>query len=348
MPPVVLSASYDANNQQTSFGDTTMTYDNNGSLSTEDNPIGTTVYTWNARNQLVAVTAPGLAATFGYDALARRRTKTLNGSRVDYLHDKLNTVQEGILPGTPTVNLLTGPGVDDYLSRTDLAGTSHFLRDVIGSTVALTDALGAVSTEYTYDPFGASSSAGVPSANVYQFTGRESDGAGRYYYRARYYQPTLHRFMSEDPPFRRAGLIFDSLALQCAVSGDGMLPANAARLLLQATNLYSYAGNSPVNAVDPTGEGIDLPFPLPIPGLPLVLNCLQCAWYMPKCVEKGLACKESKTAGGAIVTSAELIKDCYAKIPECSDKLKYCTQCAAYGGMGRTPGAGKTPVPGDP
>jgi len=36
------------------------------------------------------------------------------------------------------------------------------------------------------------------SSNPFQYTGRENDGTGLYYYRAQYYAPKLHRFLSED------------------------------------------------------------------------------------------------------------------------------------------------------
>ena len=38
-----------------------------------------------------------------------------------------------------------------------------------------------------------------PVTNPFQYTGRENDATGLYYYRARYYSPTLRRFISEDP-----------------------------------------------------------------------------------------------------------------------------------------------------
>ena len=63
------------------------------------------------------------------------------------------------------------------------------------------------------------------SSNPYQFTGRENDGTGLYYYRARYYSSALSRFISQDP----IGL------------GGGDL------------NFYTYAGNSPANQSDPSG-----------------------------------------------------------------------------------------------
>jgi len=90
--------------------------------------------------------------------------------------------------------------------------------------IALTDSTGAVVTEYTYDPFGSTTVTGVPSENRAQYTGRENDGTGLYYYRARYYRPDLQRFISEDPMGFIAG-----------------------------PNLYVYVRNSPMNYNDPDG-----------------------------------------------------------------------------------------------
>lgn len=59
-----------------------------------------------------------------------------------------------------------------------------------------------------------------------RYTGREDDGSGLYYYRARYYDPALGRFISEDP------LGFDA--------GD--------------INLYQYAAANPINHNDPSGK----------------------------------------------------------------------------------------------
>jgi len=80
----------------------------------------------------------------------------------------------------------------------------------------LVDGSGTVQTQYTYEPFGTTTVSGQANANPNQYTGRENDGTGLYYYRARYYHPGLQRFISEDP-IGFAG-------------GD--------------TNLYAYVGNA--------------------------------------------------------------------------------------------------------
>jgi len=90
----------------------------------------------------------------------------------------------------------------------------------------MTDATGSVSTTYTYEPFGATSTFGAVTGNSLDFTGREDDGTGLKYYRVRYYHSGLQRFISEDP------IGFGG--------GD--------------TNLYAYVWNGPSNVRDPLGE----------------------------------------------------------------------------------------------
>jgi RHS repeat-associated protein len=85
-------------------------------------------------------------------------------------------------------------------------------------------------TQYRYAPFGATATTGEASGNPAQFTGREADGTGLFSYRARYYDPTTQRFLSEDP------LSFGG--------GDA--------------NLYRYVRDNPTNFTDPTGEFIDI------------------------------------------------------------------------------------------
>ncbi len=142
--------------------------------------------------------------------------------------------------GAPTAHLLSG-GIDKVFTRTDAVGTRSFLTDALGSTLALTDSTGTMQTQYTYEPFGNTTLNGSTTTNSFAYTGRELDGTGLYFYRARYYNPTLQRFVSEDP------LGFGG--------GD--------------VNLYAYVSNSPPNFTDSCGMiGPLFPFPIPLP-LPL-------------------------------------------------------------------------------
>ena len=217
----VNSATYNAGNHQTAFAGQTLTYDLNGNLTGD----GTNTYTWNARNQLGSLSGP-VPGSFVYDASGRRQRKTINGTITDFVYDGLNPVREAV--GATTVDLLTGLGIDEYFTRTDSSSSRDLLSDALGSTVSLADSSGTTQTDYSYEPFGVATTSGSTSTNELGYTGREADGAGLNYYRARYYHPGLQRFVAEDP-IRFGG-------------GD--------------VNLYAYVGNAPLNYIDPSGLDI--------------------------------------------------------------------------------------------
>lgn len=235
LPAALTSAGYDANNRLTKWGRQALSYDADGNLVSN----GKSTYTWNTRNQLTGISG-GTTASFLYDALGRRESKTISSTSTNFLYDGLNLEQE--LSGTtPTVNYLTGAGIDETLSRTDSSGTFSYLTDNLGSTLALTNSSGAISTSYSYEPYGNTTASGTSSTNTLQYTGRENDGTGLYYYRARYYSPTYGRFISEDP----LGL-------------------------LGGINEYDYAFSNPINLNDPLGLYPNY-FPMPM-GSNLPLN----------------------------------------------------------------------------
>ena len=142
--------------------------------------------------------AGAATASFAYDAFGRRRSATVAGSATSFLYDGGNVSQE--LTGTSVkATLLGGLRLDEVFRRTDAAGARTFLTDGLGSALALADDTGVARTQYTYTPYGATTATGDASSNPFQYTGRENDGTGLSYYRARYYSPNLSRFISEDP-----------------------------------------------------------------------------------------------------------------------------------------------------
>jgi RHS repeat-associated protein len=191
----------------------------NGNLTSD----GATTYQWDGGGQLASLSSAATSASFSYDAFGRRATRTVNGQATQYRYDGGNLIREQT--GDSTATLLSGLGFDENYARTDANGTSSYLTDALGSTTALADGSGTVRTTYTYDPFGAPAADGDSSDNAHQFTGRESEGTGLDYLRARYYSPTQARFISEDP-----------LGLG---GGDA--------------NLYAYAAGNPISLTDPTG-----------------------------------------------------------------------------------------------
>lgn len=182
----------DANRELTRDG-VSLNYDASGNLLSD----GQRTYVWNVRDQLVSIKEGGVSiASFSYDALGRRYSRTEGGVTTRYLYDGRNAVQESTAEGINPI--LTGLGVDQRFARNDVNGRSYYLVDNLGTTRALTDSSGAVTQRYQYSPYGGTTAAGGSSSNPYQFTGRELDESGLYYYRARYYNPESGRFISED------------------------------------------------------------------------------------------------------------------------------------------------------
>jgi len=212
LPQAVASAVYDVGNELTNWNGTTIGYDANGNIQND----GAAVYGWNARNQL---SSRGSVA-YQYDAYGRR-TQNAVGNKL--LYDGMDATQE--LSGTtPVANRIVGGHVDEFFQRTDTGGASAPIADALASVLALVDASGNLTTQYSYDPFGGTTVYGSLSGNSFQYTGRENDANGLYYYRARYYNPTIGRFISEDP-----------------IGSGG------------TTNAYAYVHNNPLNFLDPLG-----------------------------------------------------------------------------------------------
>jgi YD repeat-containing protein len=119
MPEPATTTNYDANNRQLTFGDKTLAYDDNGNLQSITDSNGTTLFSWNVRNQLIGISGPNVNASFVYDGLGRREAKTINGSLTEFLYDGLNPVQES--SGTTILaNILPGLDIDEFFTRTDI------------------------------------------------------------------------------------------------------------------------------------------------------------------------------------------------------------------------------------
>lgn len=215
------------------------TNDDNGNLTNN----GTSrTYQWDAFNRLVAVQDGGTQiARYFYDAAGRRVRKentnsgALNGV-TEYLYDGQQVIEERDDSGTTLRQFVYGGGVDKPLRYDDLANgrAYQYHRNTLGSTFALTDlATGNVAERMLYDAYGSvqvQQLGGAPaSENPFLFTGRRLDLAtGLYYYRARYLDTVMGRFLGRDP---------------LGVWGD---PANLG-------NSYAYCGNNPINRTDPSG-----------------------------------------------------------------------------------------------
>jgi RHS repeat-associated protein len=109
----------------------------------------------------------------------------------------------------------------NLIESVDLDSNDFYQYDGLGNVIQLTDAAGRPEVSYIYDAWG-NSVLPEPSTNAFRFTGQALDSAnGLYYFRARYYDPSLGRFIDKDP--------------------------------LATLNRYSYALNNPALRIDPSG-----------------------------------------------------------------------------------------------
>ena len=214
-----------------------ITYDSSGNIKTKYDKINktTSYYTFDARNRLIKYEKQDennntiTLITYEYDPLGRRISKTTNGQKEYYVYNENDIIAVLDSNKNEKAYITHYDSIDTPLSITTSEGTYYYHRDHQGSILALTDQDGNVVETFTYDNhYGRiiKHTKTTETNNPYTYTGREYDTDELYYYRARYYDPTIQRFISEDP----IGF----------ASGD--------------FNFYRYVWNNPVNFVDPSGE----------------------------------------------------------------------------------------------
>jgi len=183
-------------------------------------------YAWDYENRLTSVTLPSTAVvSFKYDPPGRRIRKTTASATTIYAYDGRNVVEETDAAGTAQARFAMGLSIDEPLAQLR-SGTTHFYNaDGLGSITSLTNWAGAVAASYTYDTFGSLAASSGSVVNPFRYTAREWDAeTGLYFYRARYFDQTSGRFLSEDPLQFGAG-----------------------------SNFYPYVFNNPTALGDPSG-----------------------------------------------------------------------------------------------
>ncbi|MDD5491994.1 MAG: polymorphic toxin type 44 domain-containing protein [bacterium] len=235
-----LTQTYDAGNRLLDDGTYTYTYDHDGNMVTKQNKttLETTTYTYNSEDQLIGVVTPTQAISYKYDALGRRIEKNVAGTITRYIYDGEDIIQE--LDGNNQIvsTYTHGPGIDEPILVEKNGEKYYYVSDGLGSITALVDQNGNVTKTFRYDSFGNILSTTGSLTQPYTYTGREYDPeTGLFYFRARYYDPKIGRFLQEDPIWNR--------------------------------NAYSYCYNNPLILIDPLG--LEPPKNIP-PGVNLNAN----------------------------------------------------------------------------
>ncbi len=232
----------DAANRLLTAGANTYTSDADGNTLTD----GTRTNVWDSQNRLASCTSGGVTSTYTYGADGLRRTSTVNGVTTYYVYDGTMMVREmrqnaqRVLQSTATY--LCGPRGPEYRrddtqaegTYTDSTGTHPagktrwYVYDGLGSVVGEVDPSGNLTSTGTFDVYGAKRQGGTGAATSRQgfvgALGHVSDSeTGLVYMRARYYDPSTGRFVSEDP------------------AKHGM-------------NWFAYCHNNPVSYFDPSGK----------------------------------------------------------------------------------------------
>jgi RHS repeat-associated protein len=216
-------------------------YDANGNPGTWT-PPGESARTlkFDALGRLVEITG-GYSASYRYDPFGRRIEKTEQSTTTRYQYDGLDVVAE-YGASQLEATYVFGPGMDEVLKLKRGTTVAAYHSDGLGSVVSISDATsGGSLTTYRYDAFGKPIAQTGMLANAYTYTGRELDGSGLYYYRARYYLPSAGRFLTPDPIGLAGGI-----------------------------NAYAYVSSNPVNYTDPFGLMAGRPFDPAAPEQPLL------------------------------------------------------------------------------
>jgi RHS repeat-associated protein len=213
-------------NRVTSVDGYTLAYDDDGNLTSKmKSGVWSQSFTWNALGQLVQVVTNGTTTTFGYDGWGRRVRKTVGTAHTDFVLDGDHVIAEVDAGGSPLRTYAYYPGVDRPHSVKMGTQLYHYVSERPGHVTGLVNASNQLVNQYTYTAFGEPITTQEQVAQPLRFGAREYEVESKLYFnRARYYDPHLGRFISEDPIRLKGGI-----------------------------NLYVYSDGDALNRRDPSG-----------------------------------------------------------------------------------------------
>jgi len=234
----VVAYTYDWNNRlltKVRTGDspstTTFTYDRNGNQLTQTTGNNTKTLHYDVFNHLERVVQGNMTAAYAYRADGLRQSKTVNGHTTTHVWDRGSIILELNDSGEVVNRFSRGLG---HLIHSYHHG--FYLFNARTDVVQRVDSNGDILHTYRYDAFGNQLNGEETNTNPFRFAGEYYDWeTGFIYLRARFYNPAIGRFISEDPYWT----IFN---IQSSVGA-----------MMQAANLYAFVANNPVMFIDPSG-----------------------------------------------------------------------------------------------
>jgi RHS repeat-associated protein len=178
-----------------------------GNIQQVADPTGTYAFKYDPFGRRIYKQWPSFTGIFVYDGPNLIETLNASGAEVSSYTQQMQSI-------------------DEPLAEVRGSTTDYYEADGLGSITSLSTSAAALSNTYTYDSFGNTTNFTGTLRNPFSYTAREFDQeTGLYEYRARYYDQTSGRFISEDP----LGYRSDDL------------------------DFYRYVHASPVNYTDPSG-----------------------------------------------------------------------------------------------
>lgn len=183
-----------------------------------------TINHYNLLNQLTKTDTNGISSEYTYNTLGIRTSKKVNDQVTQFILDGGNVIAE-INDDKTTIY---SRGINLISCKTDTDEQFYLFNDH-GDVVHRTNNTGSIVKTYDYDAFGIEVSIDINDSNPFRYCGEYYDvETGTYYLRARYYNPYVGRFITEDS---YSGQANDPLSL----------------------NRYTYCVNNPVVFIDPSG-----------------------------------------------------------------------------------------------
>ena len=187
--------------------------------------------TWEKGRRLKSASNGSESVTYTYDAFGMRRSKTVGGSKTEYVYERGKLLRE--IRGSEKIDYLYG---EEGIIGIKVGGEKYLYRkNVFGDVTEIYNEAGTLVGKYNYNAFGEceieTDEGGIAEKNAIRYRGYYYDEeTGFYYLKTRYYDPEIGRFITIDDTSYLAPDTINGL------------------------NLYAYCGNNPVMRIDENGN----------------------------------------------------------------------------------------------